>query len=355
MRESRQTFWVGLFVLVGLAAFGVLIVLFGQTGFLMGRADAYVINIRFQSATGIRPGTIVTAGGIPVGRVANVNFVDSADFNQGVNVQIAFDAGHRLHENSTATTTEPGLGEGRPPIVIHPGPADGPVLASGASIGGEISSAVESLVPKAIVSNFDKTATRIAEAAAALTPVLEDLHEVMRPRGAAEVDLPGGPPGNLSSAVARLDSALKHFNDVLGDPEIKSRMKASIDNLYAMTEDGKAVFADMKDTAREVREATVEAKALLERGATSIERIDGHVDRVARALTEDLDLASRFLTKLIAVVEKIDRGEGTIGRLFTDARLYEELVLTFRRLAATTEEFRALVQEWQKRGLKVGL
>jgi len=31
------------------------------------------------------------------------------------------------------------------------------------------------------------------------------------------------------------------------------------------------------------------------------------------------------------------------------------MVLTFRRLAATTEEFRALVKDWQKGKIRVGL
>lgn len=355
MRESRQSFWVGLFVLVGLVALCALIVLFGRAGFWTRAADAYVLNVRFERAPGIRVGTLVTIGGIQVARVSDVRFVDRTRFDEGVNVEIAFEPGTELHQGTRAKTSEPGLGMGRPPIMIVPGPTDAPVLATGEPIPGEISSAVESLIPKAIVANFDRTATRFGEAAAALTPVLNDLHEVLQPRDLAVIDQPGGPPGNLASAVTRLDAGLKHFNDVLGDPEVKSRLRESVDNIYAMTQDGKVALTDFKAAASDIRTAAEKANTLVEKAAETVTHIDEHAEHVARSLTEDLEIASRFLTRLNSVIEKVDRGEGTIGRLFLDDRLYESLVLTFRRLAETTEEFRLLVKDWQKGKIRIGL
>lgn len=355
MRESRQTFWVGLFVLVGLGALGSLIILFGQAGFLTRRAGAQVVDVRFNQATGIRTGTTVTAGGIQVGRVIGVDFVNPDRFDEGVNVQVILDKGRVLRRGSRARTSEPGLGMGRPPIVIEPGPHTEPVLGAEEYIRGEISPAMESLIPKAIVDNFDKTATQIGEAAAALTPVLEDLHEVLQPRDVREVDIPGGPAGNLATAVQRLDSAFKHFNDVLGDPEVKSRLRDSVDNFHIITQEGKVVVADLKEAAADARTTAGEAKEMIANANDTIGRIDGRVDRVARSLTEDLEIASRFLTRINSLVEKADRGEGTVGRLFTDERLYESLVLTFRRLAETVEEFRLLVKDWQKGKVRIGL
>jgi phospholipid/cholesterol/gamma-HCH transport system substrate-binding protein len=356
MKQSRESFWVGLFVLVGLVALCVLIVLFGQAGFWTTKADAYALDIQFERATGIRPGTIVTVGGIAVGRVRSVGFADPQRLDAGVSVVAAFDdLDFQLHEGTRAKTSEPGLGEGRPPIAIIPGSPDGPVLASGSPIPGEISSAVESLFPKQIVTNFDKTATRIGELAAALTPVAGDLHKILKPLDIETVDQPGGPPGNLATAVARLDAAVKHFNDVLGDPQVQSQLRSSIDNFHAMTEDGKVVLADMKTAADDFRATAAEAKTLIEQTSNTVTRIDGHVEDVAHALTDDLEIASGLLTRLHSVAEQLDSGQGTLGLLLTDNRLYESLLLTFRRLAETTEEFRLLVKEWQKGKVRVAL
>lgn len=356
MRHSRQSFWVGLFVLVGLAALCVLIVLFGQSGFWTTRGDAYTLDIRFERATGIRSGTLVTVGGIDVGRVRTVDFADRRRLDAGVSVVVAFDdPDFRMCNGTRARTSEPGLGEGRPPIVIIPGDPDGPVLASGSPIPGEISSAVESLIPKAIVTNFDKTATRIGEAAAALTPVLEHLEKMLEPLEIEIVDQPGGPGGNFATAVARLDALFKHFNDVLGDPEVKSKLRDSINNLHTLTEDGKMVLDNMKTAADDFRATAAEGRVLVEKTSDAVTHIDRHMEDVARSLNHDLEIASSLLTRLHSIAGRVDRGEGTVGLLLADNRLYESLLLTFRRLAEATEEFRLLVKEWQEGKIRVAL
>ena len=174
-----------------------------------------------------------------------------------------------------------------------------------------------------------------------------------RPPGG--IGRPGGPPGNLATVVQRLDATFKHWNDVFGDPEVKSKLKTSVDNFYTMTEDGKLVVSEMKTAAADFRAATTETKALIQETSEAVKRVDAHVENVAKSLTEDLELASNLLTRLHSIADKIDRGEGTMGKLLTDTRLYESLVLTFRRLAETTEEFRLLIKEWQEGKIRIGL
>jgi len=354
MKESRQTFWVGLFVIVTLVALAGLIVMFGGSGLLMRRGE-YVLNVRFERAPGVRVGTVVTAGGIPVGRVVDVKFVNPDRFDAGVNVAISLDPPYKLHRGSRAKTNEPGLGEGRPPIRILAGPPDAPLLASGEIIQGEVSSAVEQLIPPAVVSNFDRTATQIGDAAAALTPVLKDVHELLRPRSVVDVDHAGGPPGNLATATERLDSFFKNINDVFGDVEVKTGIKDSVLNLEAMTEDGKQSFQEFKAVPGKLNSAVDDARALIGQASDTMTRLDDHVGHIARATTDDLDVASRVLTRIDTIVGKAEQGQGTLGRMLTDDRLYESLVLTFRRAADALEEFRLLVKEWQKGKIRVAL
>ncbi len=355
MNESRKSFWVGLFVLCGLGALAALIVMFGQSGF-WSRSAEYVIKIRFPYAAGVRAGTVVTIAGLPVGRVTGVGFADPLRPGEGVVADVAFDdPTRRLHEGAKAFTNEPGLGEGRPPIQLDPGPPERPVLASGVEIHGTITSAMESLVPKEIVQQLETTAAKISTAADALTPVLDDLHAVLQPRTPAEVDQAGGPPGNLASAMTRLDAALKHFNDVLGDPKVKDELRASVDNLYTMTSDGKVVMKNLNETTSTIRTAAEDAHRLIGKAAHSIDRIDGHVDDVSQRLTGNLDLASSVLTRLDRTLAGVEQGKGTLGRLFKDPKLYDALVLTFRRLSLAAEEFRLLVKDWQKGKIRVGL
>ena len=355
MHEARRNVLVGLFVLAGLGALAALVILFGQGyGFCL-KSTAYMINIRFDYAAGVKEGTLVTIGGIEVGRVHSVSFVNPARFEDGVNVAVRMDPRFRVPKGSTARTSEPGLGMGRPPIEIFPGPAGGPVLASGEIIPGRMSKMVESLIPPGVVSTFDRTATQLGEAAAALRPVLDDMHEILQPRTPGVVDVPGGPQGNLSSAMARLDSALKNVNDVLGDPTVDNRLRSSVENFYTITEDGKAMAADLKIAAADAKEITTGAKELVTKVGGAVDRADKRVEEVARSLQSNLELASEFLTQLNTIANKANRGEGTIGMLVSDDRLYESMTLAFRRLGEAVEEFKLLIKDWQQGKIKVGL
>lgn len=353
MRQSRQSFWVGLFVLAGLAALCVLIIMFGRAGLWGRRTGGYVIKVQLERATGIRVGTLATVGGIQVGRVRAVDFADPEHLAKGALVEIVLDPGRRLREGSRALASEPGLGMGRPPIIIVPGEADAPFLPSGAVIPGEMSSAIQSLIPPEIVSNFDRAATHIGELAAALKPVADDIHEILQPRDVAAVDRPGGPPGNLASAIARVDASFKHINEVLGDPETKSALREAINNLHGMSADGKLAVATLREAADDARAAFADAKTLIADARQAVDNAETHVERVTRSFTDNLEILSSILVRVHSITTRIDRGEGTIGRLANDDRFYEALVLTFRRLSEAIEEFRLLAKTWQESGMRI--
>ncbi|RMF85403.1 MAG: hypothetical protein D6744_01445 [Planctomycetota bacterium] len=244
---------------------------------------------------------------------------------------------------------------GRPPIELIPGPPDEPVLESGAIIDGEITSAMASLIPPGILSTIERSATHLGDAAEAMKPVLADLHEVLRPRSPEEVDLPGGPSGNLSSAVARLDSALRSVNAVLGDSEVQNRVRSTVDNFYAMSEDGKQAAQNLRAASADFRGVTEKAGTFLDNTGATVEDIRGQVRTVAAALKKDLDLAADVLKQLHGISVKIDRGQGSVGKMLNDPKLYESMVLTFRQLTLTVQEFQVLIKQWQEGKIRVGL
>jgi phospholipid/cholesterol/gamma-HCH transport system substrate-binding protein len=353
MQERRQNLFVGLFVLVGLVFMGTLIVMFGAgPTWLMGRGG-YLLHIQFPAAAGIRDGNQVTASGLEIGRVLAVAFIDPKQFDKGVDVTVEIVSQVRIPKQSRAQTQAPGFGAGRPPIEILPGPAEGGALPPNSTIKGEIRSAVESIIPEKVVSTLEKTATQVGQAAEELAPVLKDLHEVMQKRSPADVDRPGGVQGNLSSAMARADAVLKHFNDVLGDPETKSQLKDSLANIHQITEDGKAFASDLRAASAEARTVVSDAKTLIAKTQGAVERADGEVASVSRAARDMLDKGSQLLTSFHETINGINRGEGTLGRLVRDSKLYEALVLTAERAGKALDEFRVLVQDWQKGKVRV--
>ena len=353
MNETRRNVVVGAFALVGLIALGALIVMFSQESIWVLSRPAYTLWIHFDRAAGIRPGTQVTVHGIPVGNVRRVVFASAEDLRQGVKVEVAFDEGYRFHEGTRAEALEPGLGMGRPPIRLTPGPPDGRLLASGSIIDGDVKGAVESLLPFETVHAFQKAAEQVRQVSEKLVPVLDDLHELLQPRTPGAVDRPDGPPGNLSSAMARLDASLRHFNEVLGDPQVKSQVRETVANLHAASGDARAAVADLRRTATRFDQLTTDATQLVRETRAAVRNADDRVTRVARKLEENLDTASGFLRELHLAGEKLNRGEGTLGRLLNDDKLYDAAVLTFGRLAELLDEMAALMQDWREHGMRI--
>lgn len=354
MKDSSRNLTVGVFVLAGLAALATLIILFGVDISWGLSGSGMTLYAEFDSASGIQAGTLVVLAGIEVGRVGNVSFAAPPDYGAGVRVDLIItDPSIRLTEGTAAQTVEPGLGMGRPPIDLLPGPAGAPELRAGAAIPGRMVNAMASLIPPEVTSTFEKTAAQLGSAAEALTPVLRDMHEILQQRSPAEVDAPGGPQGNLVTAVARFDGAMKHFNEVLGDPAAQSHLKGAVENFHAMSADGRLMMTDLRAGAGDARLAVSDARELIGNVSKTAARTDEQLDRIARALLESLNQTSQVLSALQQLTAGIARGDGTVGRLMTDERLYEAMVLTFQRLAETTEEFRLVAKEWQQGRIRV--
>jgi methyl-accepting chemotaxis protein len=368
MEEGRRNVMVGAFVLAGLASLGTLIVLFGSGPTWLVRGSTYPLHVHFDAVSGIRKGTQVTVKGMEVGRVEDVALLAPAQrpgpagepasvvgHELAVDVVLAIRKEYLIPKGSSAQTTEPMLGQGRPPIEIIPGPSDADALAPGASLDGKIRRAIDSMFPPGVITNFETAVRQIGDAAEALTPVLDEAKIMLEQRATRDVDLPGGPQGNMSSAVARLDSSLKHFNEVLGDPQVKSQLRETIANVHDMSEKGKQVMADLQTAAGETRETVGDVRKFVAKADTSLDSFNSRITEVSQATMGSLDRADRFLDYLNVVGDQVTSGRGNVGQLVMDNKLYEALVTTAERLAQAVQEFRDLVAEWRQGKVRVAL
>ncbi len=374
MQEKRRNVMVGIFVLVGLAIMGIMIVLFGQGAQWMLRGQTYPLCVRFDRVSGIRSGNLVTVKGIKIGTVDYVQLQnprtaaagpapspakDASGIlvaqDMGVTVVLAIENQYLIPQGSTAQTTEPVLGQGRPAIEIIPGPPDAQPLPPGAIIPGTIRGGLESILPARVVTTLESMARQVGDAAEALTPVLEQLKDITEKRSPQMVDAAGGPQGNLSSALARLDSSLKHFNEVLGDNQVKSDLRETVANAREMSEKGKKVMDDLGAAAEQLRQVGSDAQKLVTRADDTLANFDGRVAELSRAAMDSFDRVDRVLDHLNVVGQQVTRGEGNLGRLVMDGRLYEAMVITAERLSLAVEEFRALIAEWREGKIRVSL
>jgi ABC-type transporter Mla subunit MlaD len=355
MDEGRRNLWVGIFVLFGLLALGTLIVMFGQgPTAVMGRG-MYGLKIHFDEVSDIREGNLVIVKGIVIGRVVGVGLMDPAQFDAGVIVNVAIQEEFQIPEGSRALSTEPVLGQGRPPIEILPGAADAPPLAAGATIEGTVVSAIDTIFPKGVVTTFDSTARQIGNAAEALTPVLEELRVLLEQRDPSAVDASATLEGNLSTAVARLDASLAHFNEVLGDPAVKSQLREAVANVHEMSEQGKRAMTSIEAASKDGQALIADTREFVSRADGAIGNVEDELRQTTMALRASLGRIDNLLDDFAAITQQVRQGDGNVGRLVMDDRLYESLLVTAQQLTLAVDDFRELIAEWREGGLRVGL
>lgn len=135
-----------------------------------------------------------------------------------------------------------------------------------------------------------------------------------------------GMMGEMITEIRRLTS---HFQGTFGTAWTEESIKKSIENMRRLSEDLSSLLAQNKKkigkTVNNLHYASSELKKMVD---DNKEKLNSTVDNFASAserfknITEVLDSLS-FSLKILS--EKIERGEGTLGKLINDKSLYEEL------------------------------
>lgn len=125
MQKSKLDVWVGLFVLLGVAAV-VFLALQAANLLQLNFREGYHVTARFDNIGGLKPQAAVRSAGVVVGRVESIGFNDTtyqAQVTLSLQKQFAFPK-----DSSVKILTSGLLGEQY--LGIEPGPAD-EMLADG--------------------------------------------------------------------------------------------------------------------------------------------------------------------------------------------------------------------------------
>lgn len=331
MRAQQSDVRIGLCSVISLAAMTILVAwLFSPATASWPWRRTYAVHVVFDRPTTLQAGTRAAVGGIPIGRVRKVAFADPDSLAGGMLVELAVDSDHRLRRGSWARSIET-ASSGRASLQILPGASEEPPLEQGATIRGEVIAGMSALLSPEVVSSIDRSANRVGEAADKLAVVLDDFRTAVRPLAPATVDEVGGPPGNLTSALARLDVSLKSLNDLVGDGALRAELKSAVHNLYGISTDGKQLVADARVALSDGRALIADSQKLTARSQSAVEGVERRISDASQGLSDTLNLASTLLKELNAMVGTISRREGSLGKMLYDDQLYEALLLTLRR------------------------
>ena len=278
---------VGLFVIGGIAA--TVIALFTLTDAAMFRGR-YVVSTVLPNAAGIRKGDPVLMRGVNIGRVQRFD-IDK----DKVQIRLEVEGEYKIPKDSHVEIKGQGL-LGSMVADVVPGQSN-EFLRGGETMPGGLGEGM-----------FDKVNDLSASADKALGRVQALLSETT--------------VRNIESGSTELDRVLKELNGVVG--EQRGELKKLTANLRA--------------TSESLQKAT--AGPELEQAVKRMDTITKQLDEVSASL-------SRSSKSAEAVVGRIDRGEGVLGKLSQDDALYvstNEAMLSVSKaaqeLAKLTEDLR---------------
>jgi len=272
-------------VKVGLTVFLALVV--AIIGFRFMRdipvfSRSMVVTAEFEKADGIASGSLVYVKGVRVGSVRSVNLTEDLV----VNVNMALDTEIPIPEESVAVLTSLSIVEGKS-IVIELG-SSGDYIESGDSIEGRYA---------------------------------ESMMEVIGEKGTEIGDDVSGTLSELNAFLQQLNSTLNDSTRENIDRTVEGAMKTAtslsemLENKQSDIEDaigaGSSMLQQLDTLSRDTRPRVDSLMIALEKNLQDLESLQGRME----SATANLD----------QILEKINNGEGTLGRLVNDSSMYENV------------------------------
>ena len=301
MKNAGAEIKVGLFVLAGIIILTYMSVKVGKFDF--GRKKGYEIFAYFDNASGLNIDVPVEIAGIEVGRVEDIGLERR---KAKITMRIAPDTS--IPSDSKAFIRTKGV-LGDKFIQIIPGKPESPPIKDGERI-------VDTYTP----TDIDQLINRIAEVALDIRKVSRSLGNVL-----------GGKEGEdkMRQILDNITTSTASLNRIIEDNE--KRISSLLINFSEFSKDIRDVshankeyinriVIDIKETTTQLKEA-VEAFSMI---AKKIERGEGTLGRLIHDTTTIEDL-NETLASLKHVSEKIDAGKGTIGKLINDEKMAEDL------------------------------
>jgi phospholipid/cholesterol/gamma-HCH transport system substrate-binding protein len=365
--ERGRTLRVGVFVLIGLAAFLGMIYALGARARLF--EPRFTVSAEFTEVGGLVEGATVRLAGVQIGRVSGVHLPAQPGGKVRVDMTIARRFGDRVRKDSVArietqgllgdriieitvgTAATPPVGPGE--VLASRDPFDlNRVMGESAQVVKNIGALADSLRQTAQTLNQSRLieeATSTVQSARKITDQVGRLvGEVERGKGWAHVLLYEEPVAlrRLNELVATTNALLDRVQRGEGAAGVLTsessgaaarRLVAAMDRLSRVVEqpsrdDGllpallfdpqhRAVLDDLRVVARNLRE--VSERVAGGRGTLGSLVKDEPTDGGLRQATQDFQVA---VANLREITERIKEGEGTLGGLIADPTVYERLV-----------------------------
>ncbi len=290
MVARTQAAKVGLFVaLTGAAGYGIYRFVSPQ----VSGGGGYTVHAYIRDATGLAPRSRVTIAGIPVGSLDSIRLENG---EARLDVKVRNDVA--LYDNATLGKKSASL-LGESVVVLTPGTPDNRKLHE----GDEIHVIADQTTPAEIMDEVKEIADSVKAVAGQLANSIGTAEGGQNMRLILQ---------NLAASTDALNKTIRENREVIHD---------TLRNVDAITQTANPEMAQILENVRvvtqDVRDLLAAQGAQSPANGSLRDTID-RLDRASKSLESTLDHAD-------SVAGRIDRGEGTIGKLTKDDALVNEV------------------------------
>ena len=305
--QKRRNLIVGAFVFVGVCALGWLIFQFGDLPVIAGKWRSYQIKAQFPTATGVQKNTPVRFCGYQVGKVTEVRPPEllqdqktGLSYHQAVVIISIENEYSNIPADVEVKLMTRGLGssyiEIKPPLPDPNKPTKG-VLTAGKLLQGST--------------------------------------------GVSSEFFPEESQKKVEQLVEGLGKLVENANDILGDKQNKQNLNAILANLTQAT-------AQASKTLKEIQQLSAA-------GTRMVKNADDKMETIAVTMVKAGDELSKTTAELRLILEKVNNGKGSLAKLLSDGKLYENLLENTHQLEALLEEIKAFVEHAREKGVPLKL
>ncbi len=274
---------------------GILLFIFGYN-FLKNSSlfqDGRVFYVKYKNVAGLAISAPVTVNGLQVGKVESIDFIGE---NGGLLVKFSVEKDFEFSKNSMVQ-----------------------IYSSGFIGGNNLG-----IIP-------DYTSKEMAKSKDTLRG------EIQRGMIDGILDKFGPLETSLKSTLSKLDTVLGNLNDVM-DEETKENLKSSISNLNSTMASFSGASRDMSSLLRDNKDKLNNTFANLDVTSENFARLS---DSLAQLETGKMikDLQG-VLDKFNNIASDIESGEGSVGKLLKDEKLYDNLTGASKQLEQLLEDMK---------------
>jgi phospholipid/cholesterol/gamma-HCH transport system substrate-binding protein len=286
---------VGIFFAVCLAMLAVLIWKFGKYEPL--ERKGYDINVVFSSVGGIVEDASVLYGGIKVGSVHAITLEQTGELKVIVKLTILNDV--KIRKDAQFVINQSGL-LGDRYVDIIPQSATAEFLKPGDTVEGS-------------------TSVDLSEA---IHSVVDVLHQA-------------------AGTIERVDKAIQRIDETVLSRQSLDHIDAALVNIDTVSSNAVGLSVSLRGVVDDSRGKVDSTLAKFSDAAGNLKQASSNIDQVVVSNQDDIHTAAKNLAESTArlndILARLERGQGTAGKLLVDPTLHDEIV--------------RLVQNWRKYGL----